>query len=163
MDRFQAIEQHLDFLELMKYTPSIRGHGWLIFMIVFSVLFIVVCFFMLFAGPCSPPPEFALVVALMIIVVVALMGYLFFRWRRAKTAPLQRIPAMVLDKRMKVSSGDHSHTYYYVTLEFRGGKRQEYNAEGKLYGLINHDDMGVAYTKDRWLLDFRRLAVERSQ
>lgn len=160
MDRFQAIEQHPDFLELMKYTPSIRGRGWLIFMIVFSVLFIAVCFFMLFVVVASgAPPE----MALMIIVVVALMGYLFFRWRRAKAAPLQRIPAMVLDKRMKVSSGDHSRTYYYVTLEFRGGKRQEYNAEGKLYGLISHDDMGVAYTKDRWLLDFRRLAVERSQ
>lgn len=161
LNKFQKIEQHPDYLELMRYTPSIRGRGSLIFMIGFGVLFIVVCLFMLIPGPGSPPAIFFLVVALMIVFVLGLMGYLLFRWRRLKAAPLQRVPAIVLDKRTEVSSGDF--TYYYVTLELRGGNRQEYNAEGKLYGLVSRDDMGVAYIKDRSLLDFRRLTVETSQ
>lgn len=161
MDKFQKIEQHPDYPELMRYTPSIWGRGWLIFMIGFGVLFIVVCLFMLIPGRGSPPAVFSLVVALMIVFVLGLMGYLLFRWRRLKAAPLQRMPAIVLDKRTDVSSGDYTH--FHVTLELRGGNRQEYDAEGKLYGLVIRDDMGVAYIKDRWLLDFRRLALETSQ
>ncbi len=158
MDRFEALERHPDFPELMKYAPPSRGRGWLIFVIGFGVVFIAVCIVMLFAGPGSTPFGFFLVAALMILLVLGLMGYLFFRWRRLNALPLERVPAMILDKRTEVSSGDY--TYYYVTLELRNGHRQEYAAEGKLYGLVSHDDMGIAYIKDRSLLDFRRLKVE---
>lgn len=161
MDKFQKIEQHPDYPELMSYTPSIRGRGWLIFMIGFGIFFIVLCLVGLLGILSTNAPLAAFVPALMIVVVVAFMRSLFFRWRRLKAAPLQRVAAMILDKRTEVSSGDY--TYYYVTLEIRGGERQEYNADGKLYGLVSHDDMGVAYIKDRSLLDFRRLTVETSR
>ena len=127
-------------------------------MVGFCVLFIGVCLLMLFAGGGSTPAGFAVVIMLMIVAVLVLMSFMLVRWRRFKAAPIQRLPAIVLDKRTEVSSGEYTH--YYVTIGKRGGGRQEYNAGGDVYGMVSKDDKGVAYIKDTSLLDFRRLALE---
>lgn len=127
-------------------------------MIGFCVLFIGVCLLMLLAGGGSTPAGFAAVIMLMIVGVLVFMSSILVRWRRFKATPIQRLPAIVLDKRTEVSSGDYTH--YYVTIGKRDGGRQEYSAEGDLYGMVSKDDRGVAYIKDTSLLDFRRLALE---
>ena len=147
----------MDYPALMRYTPEVRGQGWFIFMISFCVLFVGVCLLMLFAGGGSTPAVFAVVIMLMIVGVLAFMAYILARWRRFKRTPIQRLPAIVLDKRTEVSSGDY--TYYYVTLVKREG-RQEYSAEGNLYGMLSKDDKGVAYIKDSSLLEFSRLVLK---
>ena len=166
MDKFDLLLQHPDFQVLMKYTPSIRKSKLTIFfLLLFCFLFIGVCISMLLPArigrnSVSPPIPFVIVCIFMIIFAVIVIGSMIFRWLRLKAAPLQRIPALIIGKRMEVSSGEYTHySHYYVTLQFRNSERKEFSAEGKLYGLIADGDLGVGYIKKTLLVDFRPLSV----
>jgi len=166
-----AAEAHPDYAALSKRKPSTGGQtAWMGCLVAFGLLFTAVAVFMLLApgGPsgrsraASPPPLFQLVASLFVLIGVVVVIWTIVRWVRFKAAPLEVLPALVLDKRQEVwGGGDQSSasTTYYVTLETKTGDRREVTIKGRLYGQVTQDDVGVAYIKTNSLLDFRRLPV----
>lgn len=61
-------------------------------------------------------------------------------------APFVERQARVVSKRTHVW-GDHAHTYYYVTFEFAGGERAEYQTTGEEFGLLVEGDAGTLVTQ----------------
>ena len=80
--------------------------------------------------------------------------------RRRGRAAARALPALVVAERTSVetSRGVDSVTSHFVTLEFEDGHRREYRVAGRLAGLIERDDMGVARLAGSRLLDFTRVA-----
>jgi hypothetical protein len=76
-------------------------------------------------------------------------------------APLERLQALVADKRTEVSGGGDSAatTRYFVTLETGDGRRLEVGTAGKVAGKAVAGDVGIAYVKGGVLLDFERVQV----
>ena len=76
---------------------------------------------------------------------------------RARSAPLHRNVAVVLDERIKVSGGSHNspaRTTYYVLVADRAGTRIELEATEELAGRTAPGDMGSAYIRRGRLVDF---------
>lgn len=71
---------------------------------------------------------------------------------------VRRVPVRVLEERTEVAGRRRStRTSYFVTLETSDGTRHEYQADGELAGLVTSEDVGVAFVRDRYLLDFVRV------
>lgn len=49
-----------------------------------------------------------------------------------------------------------SRTYYYITLEFDNGVRQEFLDVKNLYGLVAEGDAGYAAIQGDWIVAFER-------
>ena len=173
--RLAAVERRPEWERLRERRPRTAGHQFsfgcgALFGLVFAgiAVFIVgVAVSMmsqtsrLQSGRSLFPTVFTGLAALFALLGVGITVWMLFRWRRFVRAPLQAVPAAVLDKRLHVRGGgtnSHSRTNYHVTLEFRDGRRTELEVGGNLYGLLGRDDVGVAWIKDRYLLDFHRLA-----
>lgn len=160
-DRLAAVREHPGFATLMRLEPSVSGHlagagcG-----VVFMVVFIGVAIFMtaMFQAAPAPMSWFPLLfVGFGIFGLVSMVR----KTSRFASAPLERAPAQVLDERVAVSGGGENssaRTTYYVTLVREGGARREYETTGKVAGDVVRDDVGVAYVKGDFLLDFRRVA-----
>ncbi|MCK6449081.1 MAG: DUF2500 family protein [Planctomycetes bacterium] len=71
-----------------------------------------------------------------------------------------RRAAAVVAKRTHVSGGEHANTAYFVTLEFEDGTRQEFDVDGKQFGLCAEDDLGIAEVQGPRLHRFQRFATE---
>jgi hypothetical protein len=54
-----------------------------------------------------------------------------------------------------------SRTYYYITLEFDNGSRQEYLDVKNLYGLVAEGDVGYAAVQGDWIVAFERDVSQR--
>ena len=78
------------------------------------------------------------------------------RTRMLAMTAFERRPALVRDERSQ--SGEKS-TSHFVTLEFDDGERHEYQVDGRTAGNVALDDVGVAYIKGEFLIDFRRFDV----
>lgn len=78
------------------------------------------------------------------------------RTRMLSMGVFERLPALVRDERSE--SGEKS-TSHFVTLEFEDGARTEYQVDGRTSGSVAPDDVGVAYIKGGFLIDFRRFDV----
>ena len=81
---------------------------------------------------------------------------------RFASARLQRVPALVVDERVKVSGGGKNSsatTNYFASLEFEDGSRVELQASGPVAGRIAQGDVGVAFVREKHLLDFTRVRV----
>lgn len=104
-----------------------------------------------------------------IIFVVMIVGIIGSGVRYAKNArsPRETSFARIVSKRMDVrhSTSQHgdnnmhstsSRTYYYITLEFDNGDRQEYLDVKNLYGLVAEGDTGYAAVQGDWIVAFER-------
>lgn len=161
--RLEAVKNHPEYPELLKMKPSsLRFYGRSGCAVIFGLIFALGTLFINFFDPYSPPGFFRIVLILFTFLGVGLILYGIYRLIKLSTSSLKRRPALVVDKRISVSGGAGSSsasTTYYVTVELDGGERRELESGGKLYGKITKEDVGVAYIRDRYLLDYRRLAV----
>lgn len=163
--RLEAVKNHPEYPELLKIKPSSsRIYGRIGCGVLVGIIFAGGTLFINFlTDPVGGHPWFfRLILSLFTLLGIGFIIYGIYRFLKISTTKLRQDPALIVDKRTSVSGGGQSSsasTTYYVTLQFDDGKRHEYEATGKLYGKITKDDAGVAYIRDRFLLDFRRLTV----
>lgn len=159
--RFANLANHPELAELMDYTPPARTLGLHTGMSIFALVIFAVFglgLSIVFFGAC--PPMGFLPLAIVVLGGYALSKQLV-KTSRAQAAPLERLHAIVIDERTRVSGGGNSttRTDYYATLEFPDGTRRELDAFSNVAGKITRGDMGVAYIKGQFLLAFGRLPV----
>lgn len=70
-------------------------------------------------------------------------------------SPLLTVPAEVAAKRIDVR-GDHSRTTYYITFEVQSGDRMEFSIEGKEYGQLVEQDVGLLSFQGTRYISFER-------
>ena len=70
-------------------------------------------------------------------------------------SPLLTVPAEVASKRIHVQ-GDHSRTTYYVTFEVQSGDRMELTVDGKEYGMLVEQDLGLLSFQGTRYISFER-------
>lgn len=161
--RLKAVKNHPEYPDLLKLTPSsARIYGRSGCTAIIGLIFALATLFLNFFDPISPPGFFRILLLAFTALGVGLVVYGLFRLIKVSTSRLSRGPAIVVDKRTAVSGGGQSSpasTTYYITLQLDDSDRHELEVTGKLYGKITKDDAGVAYIRDRYLLDFRRLTV----
>jgi len=168
-ERLIAVERHPDYPALLKIKPSSallygRYGCAVLFGLIFIAFSLISSFIITKAAKGFGSSGYIGTIALIFfsVVGIGLAGYGLYRLIKLKSARLDRLPALVVDKRTSVSGGGENSTvstYYYITLAVGEGKRRELQAKGKLYGKITKDDAGVAYIRDNFLLDYKRLTV----
>ncbi len=161
-DRLKAVKNHPDYPELLN---KIRPGSAFFFerylsqiMLVLGLIFIVVYGAVLIWGNVI----FLIFLLIFAVVGIGATGYGIFRIIKLISGNNYKLPALIVDKRISASGEGQSfpsRTTYYVTLELDDLGRRELKARGKLYGKINKEDAGVAYIHDRYLLDYKRLAI----
>lgn len=163
-ERFARLEEDPSYPELMEATPS-AGQGTFLSQIgvgaVGLVLFIVVGLFMTGVAGAVFAPMALIPLAIVVVGVVAMLKGVMSGATRIN-APLRRMPALVVGERTKITGGgDNSSakTSYYITLEFKSGDRAEFSTSDEVIGAVTEGDLGVAYTKADYLVDFRRVRV----
>ena len=70
-------------------------------------------------------------------------------------SPLLTVPAKVAAKRIHVR-GDHSRTTYYITFEVQSGDRMELCVDGKEYGMLVEQDLGLLSFQGTRYISFER-------
>jgi len=162
--RFAALRVHADWPELMQRTPA-ESHvrNLLLFQMIFGLFFAGIGGFMALV--------FILTILMIPFAILPLSFLALGVWavvdarkktRRFDAAELQRVPALVVDERVKVSGGVQGATpmsSYFASLELEDGTRVELPASGSVAGRVTKGDVGVAYIKGRHLLDFARVRV----
>jgi len=141
--------------EVMGSTPYLQGG----FTVVFGIVFLGILFFML-SRVRGFSDEFTLVPVLMVIIMLTVVIAAVIKLGSHASAPLLRRIGHVADERVEVSGGSNSgsaRTSYYATLDFSDGSRSEYQVSHGLAGKLARGDVGMAFTKGGWLLDFERL------
>lgn len=94
-------------------------------------------------------------IGMAVVVGIGLVRSLASEQSIAAKERVRRI-AFVVAKRSHVSGGEPTSTAYFVTLEFDDGTRQEFDVDGKQFGLCAEDDIGVAETQGPRLHGFLR-------
>ncbi|MFD1177121.1 DUF2500 domain-containing protein [Paenibacillus puldeungensis] len=107
-----------------------------------------------------------LFIVVLVIIIVKMVGS-GARYMKNANSPRDSRFAKVVSKRMDVHQHSHmnsdnhmnstsSRTYYYITLEFDNGERQEYLDVKNLYGLVVEGDTGYAAIQGDWIVAFER-------
>jgi hypothetical protein len=160
--RFQALETHPSVPKLLEHRPrtsqaAAAMMGQAVFGIVFAAISTVMFFF--FAAIAGPFALFPLIF-IGIGVVITVTGL-----RKSisyNSAPLERKSAAVVDERVKVSGGgqnSRAQTTYFASLEFPSEKRREFEVPEELAGDLAPGDLGIAFVKGPFLVDFLRVDV----
>ena len=161
--RLKAVENHPEYPALLQIKPSAGAlYGRFGCIAFFGVIFALVAMVMMSEMGGSSETIFVAILLFFTAVGIGMTVWGIYRFIKLSGAKLTRPSALVVDKRFAVRGGGGKHgssttTHYYVTLELRNGERQEIEAREKLYGKITKDDVGVAYIRDGFLLDYRRL------
>ncbi len=105
------------------------------------------------------PPMVVLPGLLLVVLLVSLLGTL--KRGDVERAPLEAASALVVDERTKVTGGRerNAETQYFATLQFRDGRRRELEVLEQVRGKLTPGDIGVAYTRARWLVGFSRFPL----
>jgi hypothetical protein len=101
---------------------------------------------------------FATVFALAIFIFVKIVRDAIAERVHNDASPRLSRNAYVVSKRHSVSgrSEGHTSTSYYVTFEFFDGSREEFNLNGKEYGLLAEADRGTLYSQGSRFQGFDR-------
>ncbi len=160
--RFRALDAHPDLPRLLAENPSAPELAserlmTIVSLLVFGAvgLFVSIGFF----AVC--PPLGLLPVAMIVIGAYALLRHVA-KTSAASRAPLERRAALVVDERTKITGGgEHTsaRTHYFATLQFTDGSRREFDVFDGLAGRITPGDVGVAYSKGEYLIEFGRVSV----
>jgi hypothetical protein len=78
--------------------------------------------------------------------------------RAERRLPIEERWGRVVTKRTEVRGSETTSTYYYVTIEFDDGSRQELHTDGSIYGSVAEGDIGYAGIQGKRLAGFRREA-----
>lgn len=120
----------------------------------------------------GPPMGFDLMITIVpiiivigFIIVIGTIVYRGVRYVKNASSAKESTFARIVSKRMDVRQSSHNHdghmhhssrTYYYITLEFDNGEREEFMDVNNLYGLVMEGDTGYASTQGEWILAFQR-------
>lgn len=160
--RFAALDDDPGVERLNSHVPSTSGktasmYGQVLFGVIFTGVAVVVTFlFGAIAGPMAVLPMIAVVAGLILTVGG------FKRASAYHSAPLQRIKAIVVDERVKVSGGSNNSqasTSYFATLQDAAGHRVEYQVDDDIAAEVTEGDIGIAFIKGPVLVDFARVKV----
>lgn len=88
---------------------------------------------------------------LLFIVVPALV-----KQARISASPLERRQARLVSKRTEVWGRQRTRTNYYLTFEFDGGHRAEFEATGEQFGLVVEGDAGELVSQGPVIRSFER-------
>lgn len=154
------IQEQTEFAEAMRRTPSVAMHvagggcgiAFVGVWIAMVFVFFVAGSSMTHGSPVALP--FKLIPLFMLGGGAFLLFTLLRRTGRLAAGKLEREPAAVVSQR--TSRGENSSTDH-VTLEYENGEREEYQVSGRLAGRLAVGDMGVAYEKGGFLVDFARI------
>jgi hypothetical protein len=161
-DRLKAVKDHPDYPELLnKIRP---GSAFFFERYLFQIILVLGLTFIAVYGAVLIWGNVIFLIFLLIFTVVGIgtTGYGIYRIIKRITSNTYKLPALIVDKRISVGGDGQSSpsgTTYYVTLELDDLGRQELKAKEKLYGKITKEDAGVACIHDRYLLNFKRLAL----
>jgi len=107
-------------------------------------------------------------IGIIFVIVVVMMIFNGAKYVKNATSTRESTFVKIVSKRMDVrhhsnmnepnsfNSFSSSHTYYYITLEFKNGERKEYLDVKNLYGLIAEGDEGYAAIQGDWIVAFER-------
>lgn len=160
--RFHLLEQHALLPELLRRAPSTTGTGLgLAGMVVFGGIFTAMAVAMTTMtgtvfGPVALFPMFFILVGIGITLKGATSAARFAK------APLQRERVLIVDERTQVSGGgrnSRSTTRYFATVQDPDGERHEYEIAATISGKIAAGDVGIAYLKGEFMIDFQRVPV----
>lgn len=70
--------------------------------------------------------------------------------------PEEKLPAVVVSKRMHMTGGEHASTFYYATFEFEDDRRMELVMNGTQYGILAEGDRGILRKKGTRFVAFTR-------
>jgi hypothetical protein len=100
--------------------------------------------------------SFVLIFFVLIIVCLAVFAVLTRLYREAQMKPYPLVirEACIIGKRQEVIG---FWTRYYVTFEFLYGNREEFEVNGKEYGLFAKGDMGILHSQGNYYTGFDRL------
>jgi hypothetical protein len=165
-DRFRRLRERPNFERLRSHRPTTSGPaGRLIVQSVFGLVFAAFAAVFIsfarsgtsgFGGRSGFDVMFTLVPGVLALVGIGIFASAVFKWRRFANAPLVAVPAIVSAKRTKiVGSKDNTRTEYFVSIEPERGARREYEVAGEVFGVVGEGDIGVAYVRDAYLLEFR--------
>ncbi|MBL8859174.1 MAG: hypothetical protein JNL28_11750 [Planctomycetes bacterium] len=158
--RFERLEQHASFPELLKQRPSASGpiaSG--VFGSIFLLGFVVLAGVMVaLFRPAGALILFPIVIGLVGLVMLVRV---FGKTAELATAELIARSALIAGERTETSGGGDgpTTTRYFVTLEDSEGARSEFEASGNVAGRVTQGDIGVAYIKADRLIEFKRVQV----
>lgn len=160
--RFAALEGHAEFEHALSHRPQLqepRALGVLGAVLLAALLLGLAM--VLTAGFASFfPPMVVLPLFLVGVLLVSLLGSAFKRGDFER-APLEAQSALIVAERTRITGGREQTavTKHFATLQFRSGRRQEYEVLDQVSGKLVPGDIGVAYTKARWLVSFSRFLL----
>jgi hypothetical protein len=160
-DPFAALSRDPALEQILALRPStaapMMGYGC---GIVAGFFFIAVSLFVFTGFQMVGGFPFSLFPLLFVGIGVTIVVVSIRKAMKYGGAPLESRPALVSGERTMVTGGGRdssASTSYFVTLEFEDGRREEYRTTGKVTGEVREGDLGVAFVKGGYLLDFRRL------
>lgn len=160
--RFAAIEGTAELEELLQATPYVKnplGTASLVGSTV-AAAFAIVVGVVVTIGMATAFPPLALVPLATVGLVLFNLGSTWIKSARFERQPLSRRTAMVVSTRTKITGGGRDQgtsTHYYATLQFPDGERRELEALEHVVGAVAPGDLGVAYGKGSYLVEFRRV------
>ena len=160
--RFAELEKHPSTPALMQHRPKtgraaarVMGEGTLGLVLV-GLGVISTPIFLVIAGPIAIFPMLMLLIG----VFMAIGG--LKKSAQYKRAPLERFRAGIVDERVKLSgdgANSRAHTSYFATLQSIDGRRVEYEVNEEIAAAIAPGDVGIAFSKAHFLIDFKRVDV----
>ncbi len=162
----RALARSSELQGLLTYTPSsVRARAGQAILMVFGLVFTsFAVFFIVMAKRSGAPLIFRLFPMIFVLVGAAMVIGGLRGLVKLASSPLERLPAVIVGKRQHYSSNSKGSgsTSYYVTIQTEDGERKEHLVQGRLYGEVERGDVGVAYLKGGFLLDFRRVRVPKT-
>ena len=164
--RYDLVTAGEGFEAARRHEPRVSSFGQIampLVMAVFGIFFLIFAAGFLFRddGPGGgPPAAFEIIFMLFPLVFIGLAVGMALKGLRFHNAPVEQQVLVVVDERVEVSGGSKNssaRTSYYATLQARDGTRTEYETYGWLAGRIAAGDIGLAFLKGGWLVDFLRL------
>lgn len=156
----RSVRSHPDFSRWLAFEPPRTSHvRSSAFGVFFGLLFAAVAVMVALTGSMVAGP-------LVVVPLLFVGAGLWLAWkslvrtRRASQGAIERLPAYVLDKRVKLY-GDGTEgppqPVTYATLELENGERREVRLPDRQSGLLALGDYGLAFFLDRHLLEFKRV------
>ena len=154
--RFDRVERDPAFAELHAHrpeTPTGVAYGVAGFTIL-TGLFLIATAFLYSHGPVGIPEP---VMTILGLFVIALGASIVISLRRHQRTPVEHWTAVVLSERNELVRGYRSSTrFHYATLQSRDGTQLELHCGNGVHDRIAAPDIGVAFVKGEWLVDFIR-------